>query len=194
MSPLFHSSIARLGASIRSKKTSPVEVVDAALERIAECEGQLNSFAHLDPDAARLQALSAEAAIQRGEDVGPLHGIPLSIKGNIDVGGWVCAAGSTLRKEYVASQDAPLGARLRAAGAMLLGNTNTPEFLMAWESNNLLTGKTSNPWDLTRTAGGSSGGEAAAIASGCSAGGIGSDGGGSIRVPAHFSGICGLKP
>jgi Asp-tRNA(Asn)/Glu-tRNA(Gln) amidotransferase A subunit family amidase len=194
MSPIFHSSIARLSAAIRSKKTSPVEVVDAALERIAECEGQLNSFAHLDPDAPRLQALSAEAAVQRGDELGSLHGVPISIKGNLDVAGWACPAGSTLRKEYVAAQDAPLVARLRAAGAILLGNTNTPEFLMAYESSNLLTGKTSNPWDLTRTPGGSSGGEAAAIASGCSAGGVGSDGGGSIRVPAHFSGICGLKP
>jgi Asp-tRNA(Asn)/Glu-tRNA(Gln) amidotransferase A subunit family amidase len=195
MSSVFHySTIARLTAGIRSKKISPVEVVDAALKRIAECEGQLNSFSSLDPDTARLQALSAEAAAQRGEELGPLHGIPLTIKGNIDVAGWHCPAGSALRKDYVAQQDATLVARLKAAGAILLGNTNTPEFLMAYESNNLLTGKTSNPWDLTRTAGGSSGGEAAAIASGCSAGGVGSDGGGSIRVPAHFCGICGLKP
>jgi len=195
MSPGFHySTIARLAAGIRSKKVSPVEVVDAALERIAECEGQLNCFSNLDSNNARLQALSAEAAAQRGEDLGPLHGIPLTIKGNIDVAGWHCPAGSTLRKDYVAQQDAALVARWKAAGAILLGNTNTPEFLMAYESNNLLTGKTSNPWDLTRTPGGSSGGEGAAIASGCSAGGIGSDGGGSIRVPAHFCGICGLKP
>src|SRR6202035_349485 len=89
---------------------------------------------------------------------------------------------------------AALVARLRAAGAILLGNTNTPEFLMAYETDNLVSGRTSNPWDLSRSAGGSSGGEAAAIASGCSAGGVGSDGGGSIRVPAHFCGICGLKP
>jgi Asp-tRNA(Asn)/Glu-tRNA(Gln) amidotransferase A subunit family amidase len=94
----------------------------------------------------------------------------------------------------VAAQDAPLVSRLRKAGAILLGNTNTPELLMAWETDNLLYGRTNNPWDLSRTAGGSSGGEAAAIAAGCSAGGVGSDGGGSIRVPAHFSGICGLKP
>src|SRR4051794_33438879 len=195
MSPVFHySTIARLTESIRSKKISPVEVVDAALERIAECEGRLNSFANIDPDSARLQALSAEAAAQRGEKLGPLHGIPLTIKGNIDVAGWHCPAGSTLRKDYVAPQDATLVARLKAAGAILLGNTNTPEFLMAYESSNLLTGKTSNPWDLARTAGGSSGGEAAAISSGCSVGGVGSDGGGSVRVPAHFCGICGLKP
>ena len=94
----------------------------------------------------------------------------------------------------VGSEDAPLVARLRAAGAVILGVTNTPELLMAWETDNLLYGRTNNPWDLTRTAGGSSGGEAAAIAAGLSAGGVGSDGGGSIRVPAHFCGICGLKP
>jgi amidase len=99
-----------------------------------------------------------------------------------------------LRKDYVAATDAALAARLRGAGAILLGNTNTPEFLMAYETDNLLSGKTSNPWSLARSAGGSSGGEAAAIASGCSAGGVGSDGGGSVRVPAHFCGICALKP
>src|SRR5262249_29647921 len=195
MSPAFHySTIARLTAGIRSKKISPVEVVDATLARITECEGRLNPFAHFDRDAARRQALSAEAAAQRGDKLGPLHGIPLSIKSNIDVAVWHCAAGSTLRKDYVAQQDAVLLARLKFAGAILLANTNTPEFLMAYESSNLLNGRTSNPWDLTRTAGGSSGGEAAAISSGCSAGGVGSDGGGSIRVPAHFCGICGLKP
>ena len=193
-SALNYSTISQLTAGIRSKEISPVEVVDAALHRISECEDRLNSFSYFDRDAARQQAVSAEAAAQRGEDLGPLHGIPLTIKSNIDVAGWPCPAGSTLRKDYVAQQDAPLVARLKAAGAILLGNTNTPEFLMAWESSNLLTGKTSNPWDLTRSAGGSSGGEAAAIASGCCVGGVGSDGGGSIRVPAHFCGICGLKP
>jgi Asp-tRNA(Asn)/Glu-tRNA(Gln) amidotransferase A subunit family amidase len=195
MSPVFHfTTIARLSAGIRSKKVSPGEIVDALLERAAECEAQLNSFVHLDADGARLQALSAEAAAQRGDTLGPLHGVPITIKGNIDVASFPCPAGSVLRKEYVPQDDAPLVARLKAAGAIVLGNTNTPEFLMAYESNNLLTGKTSNPWDVSRTAGGSSGGEAAAIASGCSVGGVGSDGGGSIRVPAHFSGICGLKP
>jgi Asp-tRNA(Asn)/Glu-tRNA(Gln) amidotransferase A subunit family amidase len=194
MSPLFHSSIARLTAGIRSKKISPVEVVDTLIERTAECEAQLNSFVHLDADGARKQARAAEAAVQRGAALGQLHGLPVTIKSCIDIAGWPCPAGSILRKDYVARRDAPLVARLRAAGAIILGNTNTPEFLMAYESNNLLTGKTSNPWDLERTAGGSSGGEAAAIASGCSMGGVGGDGGGSIRVPAHFSGICGLKP
>jgi Asp-tRNA(Asn)/Glu-tRNA(Gln) amidotransferase A subunit family amidase len=116
------------------------------------------------------------------------------MKSCIDVAGWPCAAGSLLRKDYVAKQHAPLVSRLKSAGAIFLGNTNTPEFLMAYESDNLITGKTSNPWNFSHSSGGSSGGEAAAIASGCSMGGVGSDGGGSIRVPAHFCGICGLKP
>jgi Asp-tRNA(Asn)/Glu-tRNA(Gln) amidotransferase A subunit family amidase len=194
MSPLFHSSIARLAIGVRSKKISPVEIVDTLLERAADCEARLNAFVHLDADGARAQARAAEAAVVRGDALGPLHGVPVTIKSCIDVAGCPCPAGSALRKDHVPRRDATLVARLKAAGAIILGNTNTPEFLMAYETNNLLTGKTSNPWALERTAGGSSGGEAAAIASGCSMGGVGSDGGGSIRVPAHFSGICGLKP
>lgn len=189
-----YSTIAEITSSIRSHDLSPVDLVDATLARIAELEPKLHSFVHLDADGARECARAAEAAVLRGDSLGPLHGLPVTVKGNLDVAGWPCPAGSLLRKDYVAQHDAPLVARLRAAGAIVLGNTNTPEFLMAYESNNLLTGKTSNPWDISRTAGGSSGGEAAAIASGCSFGGVGSDGGGSIRVPAHFCGICGLKP
>jgi amidase len=192
-SPVY-STIAETTASIRSRAISPVELVEAILGRIAECEPKLHSFVHLDRDSARERARAAEAAIMRGGTMGPLHGVPVTVKSCIDVAGWPCPTGSLLRKEHVPRQDAPLVARLRAAGAIILGNTNTPEFLMAYESNNLLTGKTSNPWNLARTAGGSSGGEAAAISSGCSFGGVGSDGGGSIRVPAHFSGICGMKP
>ncbi len=126
--------------------------------------------------------------------MGSLHGVPVSIKSSIDVAGHRCEAGTRLRAGYIAAEDAPLVGRLRAAGAVILGVTNAPELLMAWETDNLLYGRTNNPWDLTRTAGGSSGGEAAAIAAGLSAGGVGSDGGGSIREPAHFCGICGLKP
>jgi len=188
------STIAELTAAIRAKQISPVELVDAHLRRISTLEPKLNAFVHLDADAARAQARSAESAISRGAPLGPLHGIPLSVKGCIDVAGWPCSAGSLLRKDYVPQTDASLVSRLKSAGAILLGNTNTPEFLMAYETNNLLNGKTSNPWNLAYSAGGSSGGESAAIASGCSAGGVGSDGGGSIRVPAHFCGICGLKP
>ncbi len=166
----------------------------SSLRRIEALQPKLNAFVHLDPEGAREQARVAESLVLRGAQLGPLHGVPLTIKSCIDVAGWPCPAGSLLRKDYVANQDAPLVSRWKAAGAILLGNTNTPEFLMAYETDNLLTGKTSNPWNLAHSAGGSSGGEAAAIASGCSAGGVGSDGGGSIRVPAHFCGICGLKP
>jgi Asp-tRNA(Asn)/Glu-tRNA(Gln) amidotransferase A subunit family amidase len=183
----------RMAEQIRRKELSPVELVDAHLRRIEELNPKLNAFVHLN-ESARQQAQGAETAVLRNESLGPLHGVPLSIKGSIDVAGLRNECGTRLRAGNVASQNAPLVARLRAAGAIILGVTNTPEFLMAWETDNLLYGRTNNPWDLSRTAGGSSGGEAAAIASGCSAGGVGSDGGGSIRVPAHFTGICGLKP
>jgi len=194
MKTFHYASIAEITASVRSKKLSPVEIVDAHLKRIEAMRPKLNAFVHIDADGARAQARGAEDAVLRGAALGPLHGVPITIKSCIDVAGWTCPAGSLLRKDYVAPSDAPLVARLREAGAILLGNTNTPEFLMAYETDNLVSDKTSNPWDVTRSAGGSSGGEAAAIASGCSAGGVGSDGGGSIRAPAHFCGICGLKP
>jgi Asp-tRNA(Asn)/Glu-tRNA(Gln) amidotransferase A subunit family amidase len=194
MSKIILRTIAEIVAGIRGKTFSPVEVVDAHLERVAEVQPKLNAFVYLDGEAARRQARLAEAAVMRGDRLGPLHGVPVTIKSCMDVAGWPAAAGSLLRKDYVAQMDAPLVERLRGAGAILLGNTNTPEYLMAYETDNSLNGKTSNPWNLERSAGGSSGGEAAAIASGCSAGGVGSDGGGSIRVPAHFCGICGLKP
>jgi amidase len=194
MKTSHYASIAEITESIRSKTLSPVEIVTAHLKRIEALQGKLNAFTHVDADRARVQARRAEDAVHRGAALGTLHGVPITVKSCIDVAGWPCPAGSLLRNDYVAPSDSPLAARLRQAGAILLGNTNTPEFLMAYETDNLVTGKTSNPWDLSRSAGGSSGGEAAAIASGCSAGGVGSDGGGSIRAPAHFCGICGLKP
>ena len=189
-----HLSIAEITKAYRDKKLSPAELVNAHLDRITALQPKLNAFVHLHAEAARTQALAAEQPIRRGATLGSLHGIPLTVKSCVDVAGWPAPAGSLLRKDYVSPTDAPLVARLKSAGAIPLGNTNTPEFLMAYETDNLLTGATSNPWDLSRTSGGSSGGEAAAIAAGCSMGGIGSDGGGSIRLPAHFCGICGLKP
>src|SRR5207248_2585929 len=132
----------------------------------------------VDAEGAFRQAREAEVAVRRGAKLGALHGVPVSIKSSIEVAGFRCEAGTKLRQGTVASQDAPLVSRLRDAGAIILGTTNTPELLMAWETDNLLYGRTNNPWDLTRTPGGSSGGEAAAIASGMSAGGVGSDDGG----------------
>ena len=194
MNEIYFSTIAEVVERIRTGKVSPVEVVAAHLERTDTLHSKIKAFVHLDAEGARAEAKAAEAAVRRGDVLGPLHGVPVNVKSCIDVAGWPCPAGSLLRKEYVAEQDATLVKRLKAAGAIILGNTNTPEFLMAYETDNLVSGKTTNPWNLQRSAGGSSGGEAAAIASGCSMGGVGSDGGGSIRVPAHFCGICGLKP
>lgn len=191
--PNFLSATA-MAEQIRQKKISPLELLDAHLARLARLNPRLNAFVALDEDRARREAQRLEAEALRGEIRGPLHGVPLSIKSSIDVAGLPCEAGTRLRAGHVPPTDAVLVSRLRAAGAIILGVTNTPELLMAWETDNRLHGRTNSPWDPERTPGGSSGGEAAAIASGCSAGGVGSDGGGSIRVPAHFSGICGLKP
>ena len=187
-------SAREIAALIRQKAVSPVEVARTHLDRIERLNPKLNAFVDCQPEVVLSRARAAEQAIQRGDQLGPLHGVPVSIKSSIDVAEHRCEAGTRLRAGYIAASDAPLVARLRAAGAIVLGVTNAPELLMAWETDNLLYGRTNNPWDLTHTAGGSSGGEAAAIAAGLSAGGVGSDGGGSIRVPAHFCGICGLKP
>jgi amidase len=185
------SQIARL---ISRKEVSPVEVVEAHLLRIEKLNPEINAFSCVDGEGALSQARQAEKIVSEGDRLPPLLGVPVTIKSCIDVAGLPCEAGSRLRAGYVPVQDATLVARLRKAGAILLGNTSTPEALMAYHTDNELQGRTNNPWELTRTSGGSSGGEAAAIAAGMSAGGIGSDGGGSIRVPAHFCGICGLKP
>ena len=194
MAALHYLSLVKLAERIRTRAISPRAVVDQHLKRIAELQPRLNAFVRIDEAGAREQAQAAESVVARNEPSGPLLGVPLTVKSCIDVTGWPCAAGSLLRKENIPNNDAVLVQRLRKAGAILLGSTNTPEFLMAYETDNLLAGKTSNPWNAEYSSGGSSGGEAAAMASGCSAGGVGSDGGGSIRVPAHFCGICGLKP
>jgi Asp-tRNA(Asn)/Glu-tRNA(Gln) amidotransferase A subunit family amidase len=187
-------SAATLARLIRGKQLSPVEVIEAYLMQIERFNPAINAFSHVDAEGARAAALEAETTLMRGDVSGPLHGVPLTIKSCIDVRGFPCEAGSKLRVGYIAEQDAALVARLREAGAIIIGNTSTPEALVAYHTENALQGRTCNPWDLTRTAGGSSGGEAAAIACGMSGGGIGSDGGGSIRVPASFCGIAGLKP
>jgi Asp-tRNA(Asn)/Glu-tRNA(Gln) amidotransferase A subunit family amidase len=183
-----------MAEQIRKKKLSPVELVEAHLAQIEKLNPRLNAFVQVDAERARRAAHHAEIAVTQGKTLGSLHGVPISIKSSFEVAGMRCEAGTRLRAGLVATQDAPLVTRLKNAGAIVLGVTNAPELLMAWETDNLLYGRTNSPWDLDRTPGGSSGGEAAAIAAGMSACGVGSDGGGSIRVPAHFSGICGLKP
>lgn len=183
-----------IAAQIRRREISAVDVARVHLDRIESLNPKLNAFVDCQPEVVLAQARDAEKMALSGGALGPLHGVPLSIKSSIGVAGHRCESGSRLRAGHIAREDAPLVKRLRAPGAIILGVTNAPELLMAWETDNLLYGRTNNPWDLTRTAGGSSGGEAAAIAAGLSAGGVGSDGGGSIRQPAHFCGICGLKP
>jgi amidase len=194
MPNLTFLSAVSMAEQIRQKKLSAIELVEAHLTRIEQLNPKLNAFVKIDAEGARRQAKVADAAVRNGKKLGVLHGVPLSIKSAIEVAGLPWETGTKLRAGIMGEHDAPLVARLRQAGAIILGVTNAPELLMAWETDNLLYGRTNNPWDLTRTPGGSSGGEAAAIAAGMSAGGVGSDGGGSIRVPAHFSGICGLKP
>jgi len=191
---LTRFSAVKMASMVRDRDVSVAELVDAHCREIHRVNGRLNAFVSIDEERARRQATLADDAIAAKAPLGPLHGVPITIKSSIDVAGLLCEAGTRLRQGYVAEADAPLVSRLKSAGAIVLGNTTVPEFLMAWETDSALYGRTNSPWDLTRTPGGSSGGEAAAIASCCSAGGIGSDGGGSIRVPAHFSGICGLKP
>jgi amidase len=198
ISELTFLSAVAMAERIRKRDISPVELAEAHLAKIERLNPKLNAYVHIDSTRVRLEALVAESAVSHcktsGGTLGPLHGVPISIKSSLEVARMRCESGTRLRAGFIATHDAPLVARLKNAGAIVLGVTNTPELLMAWETDNLLYGRTSNPWDLARTPGGSSGGEAAAIAAGMSAGGVGSDGGGSIRVPAHFSGICGLKP
>jgi Asp-tRNA(Asn)/Glu-tRNA(Gln) amidotransferase A subunit family amidase len=184
----------QMAAGIREGRFTATELLEAHLARIERWNPKLNAFVAIDEGRARHQAKQADEAVGRGRSVGPLHGVPVTIKSSIDVAGLRCEAGTRIRQGYVPSSDAPLVSRLKHAGAIIIGNTTVPEFLMAWETHSGLYGRTNSPWSLERTPGGSSGGEAAAIAACCSAAGIGSDGGGSIRVPAHFSGICGLKP
>src|SRR6267378_2460831 len=194
MAELAHLPAWQMAAGIRNGSFSPTELFEAHLGQIERWNPKLNAFVSIDEESARLQAKKADDAVRTGRPLGPLHGVPITIKSSIDVAGLLCEAGTRIRRGYIAPTDAPLVSRLKAAGAIVLGNTTVPEFLMAWETHSALYGSTNSPWNLARTPGGSSGGEAAAIAAGCSVAGVGSDGGGSIRVPAHFSGICGLKP
>jgi amidase len=176
---------------LRSRQISVSELAEEHIRQIERLNPKLNALVDFDADRVRNHAKQLGAA---REPRGPLHGLPVTIKSSIATAGYRCEIGSTLRRGDVPSEDAVAVARLREAGALILGTTNCPEFLMAYETANTLYGRTSNPWDLERSPGGSSGGESAAIAAGMSAAGLGSDSGGSVRVPAHFTGICSLKP
>jgi amidase len=176
---------------VRTGRISAVELAEAHIRQIERLNPSLNALVDFDPERVRVRARELDASPQ---PAGALHGLPVTVKSSIATAGYRCEIGSLLREGNVPSEDAEAVARLRAAGAVILGTTNCPEFLMAYETANLLHGQTRNPWDLERSPGGSSGGESAAIAAGLSAAGLGSDSGGSVRIPAHFTGICSLKP
>jgi Asp-tRNA(Asn)/Glu-tRNA(Gln) amidotransferase A subunit family amidase len=177
---------------MRRRTISSVELTQEHIREIERLGPSLRAFAHFDPERALASAQEADRLRLSGDR--PLLGLPMTVKSSISTAGYRCEIGSALNRGFVASEDAIIVQRMRDAGAVILGTTNCPEFLMAYETDNLLYGKTANPWSLAHSAGGSSGGEAAAIAAGLSAGGIGSDSGGSVREPAHFTGICALKP
>jgi Asp-tRNA(Asn)/Glu-tRNA(Gln) amidotransferase A subunit family amidase len=183
-----------LGGAIRSKQVSPVEVVDAVLARIERLNPRLNAYCTVTAAAARAAAKEAEAAVMRGDALGMLHGIPVSIKDLVATKGVRTTHGSKLYEQFIPDDDAPVVERLKGAGAIILGKTNTPEFGHKAITDNRIFGPSRNPWSLEHTPGGSSGGAAAAVATGLGPLAVGTDAGGSIRIPASCCAIFGLKP
>src|SRR5438445_8686170 len=190
---LAYTSAAELAALIAQRVVSPVEIVDIVLDRIEKTQPTLNAFITVCADEARAAAKEAEAAVMRGDALGPLHGVPFAVKDLVNTAGLRTTFGSWALADNVPSADSPAVARLKAAGAVLVGKTTTPEFGHKCFTEAPLFGRTANPWDLARTCGGSSGGGAAAVAAGLAPIGIGTDGGGSSRIPAACCGIVGFK-
>jgi Asp-tRNA(Asn)/Glu-tRNA(Gln) amidotransferase A subunit family amidase len=193
MGELVEKSLSAIAKMIRGREVSPVEVAEAHLERISRLNPALNAIVTMAPDLVE-RARAAEAELLRGDKVGSLHGVPVTIKDTIDTAGLRTTSGSKIRIDYVPETDAPAVARLKAGGAIVLGKTNAAEMAMDYNADNPVFNRTNHPLDPNLTPGGSSGGEAVAIATCMSPGGIGSDLAGSVRIPAHFCGICGLKP
>jgi aspartyl-tRNA(Asn)/glutamyl-tRNA(Gln) amidotransferase subunit A len=189
---IIYSDATRLAGLIRTKELSPVEIVQAHLDRIAAVDPKINAIVTVADDALEA-AKSAEQAVLAGEELGPLHGVPFTVKDSIDTAGVATQRGSPIFKGRIPDTDATSVARMKQAGGLLLAKTNLPEFSYWIESDNLLTGRSNNPWDLTRTPGGSSGGESAAIAAGMSPLGLGTDLTISVRGPAAQTGIVALK-
>jgi len=187
-------SISELAPLIRKRKLSPVELVETALTRIERWNPRLNAFLTVTAEEARSAAAAAEKEVRRGRYRGPLHGIPISLKDNIWTRGVRTTAGSKILADFVPEEDAYVVTRLRRAGAVLIGKTNLHEFAYGVTTNNAHYGPTRNPWDTERIPGGSSGGSAVAVATGMCAASVGSDTGGSIRIPAALCGLVGLKP
>lgn len=191
---LIYSDATELASLIRTRQVSPVDVVQAFLDRIKAVNPKLNAFVTIDAEGALRAAKEAEAAVLAGHNLGPLHGVPFTVKDSIDTAGVPTQRGSPIFAGRVPAADATAVARMKAAGAILLGKTNLPGFSVGTESDNLLTGRTNNPWNVERTPGGSSGGESAAVAAGMSPLGLGTDLAISVRGPAAQTGISSIKP
>ena len=191
---LCYMPAAEMAAAIREKRLSPVEVVEAVLARIEQINPRLNAYCTVTADAARAAARDAEAAVMRDGTLGILHGVPVSIKDLVTTKGTRTTWGSKMFEHFVPEEDAPAVIRLKQAGAIILGKTNTPEFGFKGVTDNPVFGPSRNPWSLGHTPGGSSGGGAAAVAAGMGPLAVGTDGGGSIRIPCSCCGIFGLKP
>jgi Asp-tRNA(Asn)/Glu-tRNA(Gln) amidotransferase A subunit family amidase len=183
-----------LAAAVRARRLSPVEIVDAALARIESLNPRLSAFVTVDADGARAAARAAEAAVMRGAPVPPLHGLPVPIKDLDPVAGLRCTYGSRFYADHVAEVDSVVAERVKAAGGIVIGKTNTSHYGYRDTADNLIGPPCRNPWRLDRTSGGSSGGAASAVAAGLAAVAHGSDGAGSIRIPAAFCGVFGFKP
>ncbi len=194
MDELIYKSTSFLADAIRSKKVAAVDVVEAHLHRIEVVNPTLNAVVQIVHNRARAEAKAADQALACGEVRGPLHGVPITIKDSFDTKGIISTWGTQGRKSFIPEQDATVVARLRRAGAIVLGKTNTPELTVGGEMENVIYGATFNPYDLSKSPGGSSGGAGAIIAAGGSSLDLGSDTGGSIREPAHMCGIAGIKP
>jgi aspartyl-tRNA(Asn)/glutamyl-tRNA(Gln) amidotransferase subunit A len=191
-SSLLFAPMSRVARLFRRRELSPVELLDSVLERLPPLEAGLNAFVVITADRARSQAREAERAFATGETLGPLAGIPVSLKDIFDVAGLPTTAGSRILRDVVATRDSAVYARLRDSGAVLVGKTNMLEF--AYGAVHPDYGRTNNPWQPARSAGGSSGGSAASVAAGLAYGSVGTDTAGSIRCPAAFCGVVGLKP
>ncbi len=183
-----------LAQAIRDRQISSRELLDDLLVRAERLNPALNAIVAWDTDRARAAAVAADQATVRGELTGPLHGLPMTVKDTFETEGLVTTSGAPELARYVPQDDAVAVARLRAAGAIIFGKSNTPMYAGDWQTYNDVYGRTNNPWDLSRTAGGSSGGAAAAVAAGITPLELGSDFGGSIRNPAHYNGVYGHKP
>ncbi|MHB1420436.1 MAG: amidase [Bacillota bacterium] len=191
---LFNVSALELAEMIRNREVSPVEVINAYLQRIGQINPLINAFCTVSDDQARQAAQTAENALMRGEEIGPLHGVPIAIKDLTPTAGIRTTYGSRIFADNVPTEDAVYAERVKKAGAIVLGKTNTPEFGHTATTDNALFGPTRNPWNLECTVGGSSGGSAAAVAASLTPLAEGSDGGGSVRIPASACGVYGLKP